>query len=190
MATKPNNPVQAIPRIVDLLVSFSDEERSRIIQGVVSYLGLDDGLGGHKAEPLASGTPVANGREPVFSDHEELGPKAFLMDKSPKTDVDRVACLAYYLTHYRELKYFKTTDISSLNTEAAQRKFSNVTCSVSNASEKGYLAPAPQKKHKQIAAAGEQYVNALPDQKAAREVMERTRLGRAREKKKVATRKA
>ena len=190
MATKSNNPVQAIPQIVDLLGSFSDDEQSRIIQGVVSYLGLDGSLGGRTTEDSASSTPAGNRRDPVFSGHEELSPKAFLKDKEPQTDIERVACLAYYLTHYRESRYFKTIDISTLNTEAAQRKFTNATFAIRNTSTRGYLAPAPQKTHKQITAIGEQYVEALPDRQLAKAVMEKSRLRRTRKKKKIASRRA
>ncbi len=190
MATKPNNPAQAIPQIVDLLESFSDEDQSRIIQGVTHFLGATVSPHGRTGEHSVSGAPVGNGREPVFSGHTELNPKEFILNKDPQTDVERVACLAYYLTHYRDLRYFKTIDISNLNTEAAQRKLSNAAVTVKNASAQGYLTSAPQKKHKQISAVGEQYVYVLPDRQSAKEVMKNARPSRARKKKKAVTRKA
>jgi hypothetical protein len=48
-----------------------------------------------------------------------------LAEKQPKTDIERIACLAYYLRHFRDAPFFKTKYLSSLNTEAAQQKFSN-----------------------------------------------------------------
>jgi hypothetical protein len=78
--------------------------------------------------------------------------------------------LAFYLTHYRETPKFTTLDISKINTEAAQRKLANATASVNNASQYGYLVPAG-KGTKQISAAGERYVQALPDYDAAKEAM-------------------
>ncbi len=190
MTTQPSQLAQTAQQITDLLSQFSDEEQARIVRSVAAVLGWDANSGVHTAKPSISGTPAGNGREPVFSDHEELSPKQFIAHKSPQTDVERVACLAYYLTHYRDLKYFKTTDISNLNTEAAQRKFANSTNSVKNASTRGYLAPAPQKKHKQISAVGEQYVDALPDRQLAKVAMEKARPRRVRKKRKVVTRKA
>jgi hypothetical protein len=100
-----------------------------------------------------------------------------MLDKGPATDVERVACLAYYLTHYRNQPHFKTIDISKVNTEAAQPKFSNAALSVNNATKRGYLAPAV-KGHKQLSAAGEQFVRALPDREAARAMMQRVRTKR------------
>lgn len=84
--------------------------------------------------------------------------------------MERVTCLAYYLTQYREQRYFKTLDISKLNTEAAQIKFSNPAKAVDNATSYGYLAPAT-KGNKQISAGGELFVDALPDRDAARAAM-------------------
>jgi hypothetical protein len=92
------------------------------------------------------------------------------MQKQPSTDVERVACLAYYLTHYRDTPHFKTLDISSLNTEAAQPKFANATVSLDNATKMGYLVPAI-KGTKQLSAAGEVFVQKLPDREAAKTAM-------------------
>jgi len=92
------------------------------------------------------------------------------MEKQPKTDVERLACLAYYLTHFRELPHFKTIDLSKLNTEAAQPKFSNPAFSARNAVNYGYLAPAT-KGQKQLSAAGELFVRNLPDREAAKAAM-------------------
>ena len=89
------------------------------------------------------------------------------MQKQPKTDVERVACLAFYLTHYRSVRFFKTLDISKLNTDAAQVKFANAAYAVANAEKAGLLAPA-QRGQKQLSAVGEQFVLALPDRDAAK----------------------
>jgi hypothetical protein len=82
--------------------------------------------------------------------------------------------LAYYLTHYRDQQHFKTLDISKLNTEAAQIKFSNPVLSVNNAATMGYLAQA-SKGNKQISAPGEMFVAALPDRDAAQAAMANAR---------------
>ena len=92
------------------------------------------------------------------------------MQKRPTTDVERVAVLAYYLTHYRDTPHFKTLDISKLNTDAAQPKFANAAVSVENATKMGYLVPAP-KASKQLAAAGEVFVQLMPNREAAKEAM-------------------
>lgn len=108
--------------------------------------------------------------EPSFSADRAPHPKHFINEKQPRTDVERVACLAFYLTHYRDMPQFTTVDISKLNTEAAQRKLANPTAAVNNATQYGYLVPGT-KGAKQISAAGERYVQALPDYETAKAAM-------------------
>lgn len=110
----------------------------------------------------------------IFSEDRSISPKDFILEKQPQTDVERVACLAYYLTHYREVPHFKTIDISALNTEAAQPKFANAAYAVKNAIKSGYLVPAV-KGSQQISAPGEQFVQALPDREAAKATMIKAR---------------
>ena len=66
--------------------------------------------------------------------------------------------------------FFKTADISSLNTETAWPGFSNASKTVANAVQYGYLTSG-SKGTRQLSAAGEQFVLALPDRDAAREAM-------------------
>jgi len=101
-----------------------------------------------------------------------------MSEKLARTDIERVACLAYYLTHYRDAPHFKTIDISKLNTEAAQIKLSNPTVAVNNAAAKGLLASASGG-NKQISAVGEEFVAALPDRDLAKTVLQKIRTRRA-----------
>ncbi|HXM43277.1 MAG TPA: hypothetical protein VN924_18720 [Bryobacteraceae bacterium] len=96
-------------------------------------------------------------------DLTRMTPKEFIRLKQPITDVQRVACLAYFLARSRGIAEFKTLDLTKLNTEAAGVKFSNTAVAVSNATLTGFLAPAGGGK-KQITALGEDIVDALPDQ--------------------------
>jgi hypothetical protein len=116
-----------------------------------------------------------------FSKEQSLSPKEFLLKKQPQSDVERVACLGYYLAHYRDQPHFNTRDISVLNTEAAQRTFSNAAVAVSNATNYGYLVPGI-KGMKQLSAGGEMYVEALPDKEAANAALARSRPKRASKK--------
>ena len=91
-------------------------------------------------------------------------PKAFIATKRPKTDLERVACLAYFLTYHRETPKFKTKALTDLNVEAAGVKFSNMSATARNAtaSSNGFLSSAGGG-NKQITARGEAMVVALPD---------------------------
>ena len=72
------------------------------------------------------------------------------------------------------MPHFKTLEISKLNTEAAQLKFSNAAFSVTNAANAGLLAPAG-KGNKQISAIGERVVDALPDREASKAALQTLR---------------
>ena len=97
-----------------------------------------------------------------------------MLNKAPKTDIERVACLAYYLGHHRGTPHFKTREITSLNTESAHRALSNTAYAIDNATKAGLLVPSV-KGSKQISALGEQFVEALPDRDAASEILQRIR---------------
>lgn len=100
-----------------------------------------------------------------------MNAKDFLKAKRPATDVQRIACLAFYLTHSRNQPHFKTRDLTNLNTEGAGGKMSNAAVTVKNATnQNGFLAHAG-KGQKQITGLGEDIVNALPEQEAVKKVI-------------------
>ncbi len=163
-----------LQRIIAELKPLSDESRQRMIDTVCTFFDIARA----QVDPTATAPgPLPGAATPIpfrFSESEAPTPKEFMHTKAPRTDVERVACLAYYLSHYRGTPHFKTRDISDLNTEAAQRRFSNTAYAVVNGTNGGYLVPSV-KGCKQLSAPGEQFVQALPDRDAAREVQERLR---------------
>jgi uncharacterized protein YcfJ len=112
--------------------------------------------------------------------------KQFVSQKRPKNMYQRVACLAYYLTHAVETPHFKTKDISKANTDAAVSKLTNASVFVNDATSKyHYLSQAPGGA-KQITVLGEQLVEALPDYDKVKQVLAdgRPRKKKARRKQK------
>lgn len=166
---------EGIPATIDLsiltsilaqLEGLDSDQRKRILNTIATFYQID------LAPPAVVPVQVEQlGRtgQTTFSEDRTASVKDFLWQKQPKTAVERVACLAYYLAHYRETPFFKTLDISRLNTEAAQAKFSNATMAVNDAYKTGYLAAA-ERGQKQLSAMGEQFVRALPNRDAAREI--------------------
>lgn len=161
---------EVLPTAISIFSGLSRENRQKLIQSLATIFDLQGG------SPAAASVavPSVEFRSGHFSEDRSIPPKEFMRQKQPRTDVERVACLAYYLTHYRDQPEFKTLDISKLNTEAAQMKFSNAAVAVDNASKYGYLAPA-LRGSKQISAAGELFVRALPDRDAAKSAMAQAR---------------
>lgn len=168
------NEFQALQAVISALQPLDHEARNRILDSVATFLGI---FPTHQrsiqapSQSSTSGSPSSspNSRLP-FSADTTMSPKDFLMEKAPKTDVERIACLAYYLTHYRGTPHFKTLDISTLNTEAAQPKFTNTAYSTNNAVKLGYIVPST-KGQRQLSALGERFVQALPARDAAKEVL-------------------
>lgn len=169
------NEFEALQSIIAALRPLDQEARQRIMESAATFLGLSDAAprqrASHSAHASVAGPIGVGGQSrPPFSADTSMSPKEFLMEKAPKTDVERIACLAYYLTHYKSTPHFKTLDISALNTEAAQPKFSNTAYSTNNAVKLGYIVPST-KGHRQLSALGERFVQALPDRNAAKEVL-------------------
>jgi hypothetical protein len=169
--------VAALNQVLAILVKLSSHDRQRVIATVQTHFGRLAPSG----SPSSQRTPDGSIDSPLgtFSEDRSLSSKEFLQQKKPATDVEKVACLAYYLTHYRATPHFKTLDISKLNTEAAQIKFSNAAVAVNNAMKLNYLTTVG-KGAKQLTAFGEEFVLALPNRQAARLVMARARRRRTK----------
>lgn len=178
---------EVLSQIIGLLKQLDSDAQKRVIQSVEMFFGVQAQRGDHlptsaKSHPGSMSVTSASD----FSRDRTLSPKEFIRDKHPVTDRDRVTCLAYYLAHYRDTPHFKTIDISTLNTEAAQPKLSNASVAVENATRDGYLVPGT-KGNKQISPVGEKYVELLPDREAAREAVQALRTKRTIKKRKPKT---
>lgn len=178
----------ALSTLVSALAPLEQVARIRLLRTISTFFELPFGeLRGGANTVLTQRIGVGGESEPrgnanpSFSEDRSISPKAFLIEKRPQSDVERIACLAYYLTHYRDQPNFKTLDLSKLNTEAAQIKLSNPTRAVDNASSAHFLIQAGQGK-KQLSAIGELYVQALPDRVAAREAIADLKKKRSRVK--------
>ena len=168
-----------VHKVTQDLLPLDPYSRLRVYRTIGTFFGFEESYP-KVAGNVVGRVPIKISREPKFSSTEEPTPKEFLLQKRPNTNVERVACLAYYLAHYRDIPQFNTIDINKLNTEAAQIKLSNPSYAVKDAVRAGYLAAAT-KGMRQLSAHGEQYVEALPDRSAAKEVRPRT-LKRSRRK--------
>ena len=177
---EPGPDFETVSQIIRLLEGLSEEQRARVLTTVSTWYQL-----GH-AEPQtvyiqARGSRVhlqpLTRRPPKddepFVGRTEISPKDFILEKDPRTDVERMAALAYYLTHFRDNPHFKTNDLSRLNAEAAQRKFANAANTAKNATRDGFFVPAPKAGLRQLSAMGERYIQSLPDRDAANEVRKR-----------------
>ena len=187
----------ALQAVITALQRVDAAARRRIFDAAATFLQIERPQSARQRTPsehaVARGTASSHAPPsayPGFSEDTSMSPKEFLFQKQPRTDVERIAALAFYLAHYRDTPQFKTIDLTKLNTEAAQQKFSNAANSANNAVKQGYLVPTT-KGQRQLSAAGERFVQALPDRDAARTAMSasgpRRRTRRAASKPKAAT---
>lgn len=189
MSEDENSAADVLHTILRVLEQLDQDARRRVLQAVASFFRAEmrdssfPNNAGHSATTMFQQDLSAGTGRPSFSSQLAPTPKEFLAQKQPNTDVERIACLAYYLTHFRETPFFKTLDLAKLNTEAAHPKFSNAAYAANNAANSGYLAPASGGQ-RQISAAGEQFVQTLPDRDAAKAVMTQARRRRAAKRKK------
>jgi len=138
--------LQVLTEVLTALKKLDHEGQERMIQTICTFFKLTPASQKPGSPSQSSYPSQAFSRPGSFSEDRSMSAKDFMMDKQPRTDVEKVVCLAYYLTHYANTPHFQTVDISKLNTEAAQIKFSNAAFSVNNAVQCGYLVPAPHGK--------------------------------------------
>ena len=176
--------LQVFNKVIAELTSLEKDSQARILRNVFNWLEIEFSASEGPMTALGSMHSMSDesvSSETGFSQRKQMSPKEFMMQKDPRTDVEKVACLAYYLTHFRATRHFKTLDISKLNTEAAQRKFSNTAFASQNAVRAGVIVQAT-KGHRQLSADGEKYVQALPDREAVKKVIKRMRKPRRKKK--------
>lgn len=95
---------------------------------------------------------------------------AFMAAKNPLSDVERVACLAYYLARYENRKTFRNRDLVRVNLAAGGPPI-NMRMAAQNAMrQNGYLASAAGVA-RQITTRGERFVEALPDRDAVKRAL-------------------
>jgi len=174
---------EVVSQIIAMLKPLALDAQKHILTTVCTWLRLPIGAVQPSAQmgfqpPQVGNLPPTSTMD--FSPREEISPKHFLLEKDPKTDTEKIACLAYYLTHYRDTPHFKTMDLSLLNTEAAQRKLSNTAYTSNNAVRDGFFTQAPGKGRRQLSALGERYVEALPDREASKVILARLNPKRAK----------
>ena len=157
MAAKPDGEVKAMEAAFNALSSLKPDEKRRVLTWLWEKLEVG-GAPPAGAAAAAGNSPDVQPTAPPAN----LTAKSFLAQKDPKTDAERITCLAYYLTHYKATPRFKTKALVAANVDAAQPRFSNPAVAVMNAARSKYLSAAGGG-DKQITVLGEKLVEALPD---------------------------
>jgi len=123
--------------------------------------GIREGLG------LGSAPALVDPRSPPPPPAPPSGTaRAFMREKRPATDLQRIACLASYLARARNQTEFKGKDLKDLD---HGESIADWRVAVANATKAKYLASA---RHgvKRLTTFGEDIVDALPDQSKVNQV--------------------
>lgn len=167
MSAKKQDSTSALVTVVKALESLSDADKQWVLNSAASRwtLTIQPHTGGAGGGAGGAGGGGGGGTQTPI---KQTDAKTFMKGKNPNSDIQRVACLAYYMNHARDIAAFKTADITKLNTEARGPDF-NTGRAIDNASRStcGYLSPIG-KGQKQLSAFGEEIVEALPSQEAVK----------------------
>ncbi|MGW5743939.1 hypothetical protein [Amycolatopsis sp. NPDC003861] len=158
--------LKAMQASYEALSPLAEGGRRRALSWLMESLGLTDlaPIGSSTIQPHENPSPDA----PASAGQDTVSARDFMSRKKPGSQVERIACLAYYLTHHRDTAHFKASDISALNLEAAGQRFGNLPRDLDNADrQSGYVVSAGQGA-KQMTARGDAVVEALPDREAVK----------------------
>lgn len=179
--------ITVLRNLISILNGLERKSMIKMIKMIITFFELDyiDFSDMNANKKLFRAEDTNRLQKASFSEDRSLSPKQFLLEKKPMTEVERIACLGYYLSHYRKQTEFKTSDLVELNIEAAQLKFSIPKRAVDNATRHSKLLVPTKKGYKQLSAIGEQYVQALPDRDEARNILTESRPKRKKTKSKL-----
>jgi hypothetical protein len=162
--------VDALGEVLAALKNLDEKQRGWVIASAMSNLNIPTaaaiaGTGGGNASVTNAGATnplAAAGNLPGEAGSREHA-RAFMRQKAPTSDIQRVACLGYYSDRHKQTSEFKGKDIQALNTLVGGPRF-NITRAVDNAMRRShYLSNAGASK-KQMSPLGEDIVEALPNQ--------------------------
>ena len=185
------DPADALKAVTTALEPLPDAEKQWVLQSAASRWTLamqvqNPGGGGSGTGTLGS---IQNNilQEPF----KPTDARAFMRQKNPATDIQRIACLAYF--HMKTGQpTFTSKDIQNINTNSGGSKI-DFTRALDNATRKARYISTVQGREKHLTTLGEDVVEALPDQKKVAEVEEaahRSRRGKRRTGKSIKKKKA
>ena len=170
MSSKANKEINAMQTALTALSGLKADEQTRALAWLAQKLGVTSAtgiLGAANINPPVPPGPVGTGN----AGNQIPNVRNFMTQKRPKDFQERVACLAYYLTHHKNTPAFKTREITKMNSDAGQPNLSNPAVFVENSVKCQYLSSAGGGR-KQITPRGEAVVEALPDREAVKQALD------------------
>jgi hypothetical protein len=159
IAVSTDRELAVLGSVVSAIDELESDAQLRVVQYLIGRFGV-----GEASPAIVPGSPFAANASGIADKAKD-----FMAQKKPRSAMERVVCLAYWLDRHGT-SAFASGDLSQVNLEAAGPKFDIVEAG-KWAAKRGLFAPAPERK-RQITSLGEQMVEALPDRDAVTGVMD------------------
>lgn len=154
---KPTDDLEAVRILIDTLESFTPDDRDRIIRWAREKLGMPSAPEGHTSSRLPSPGLSFDGPARGVKDI-----KTFLTEKSPHSDRQLAAAVAYFYAFEASGADRKDSigsqDLIEACRRAGRRRPTNAGQTLRNAAHAGYLDKAAASGHYKLNAVGENLV--------------------------------
>lgn len=183
-----NKVLQATSGIVPLLEPLDSDERMRAVQAALTMLGE-----GAVSIPSADETGSGGGKISELGGNGSMTEKAYFVAKEPKSKMHELAVAARYREKYLDAEATTKTEMQSVFKKARQNFDSNsYNRDLNNARARGIFNKGTGKDSAVLSHRGQNFVDTLPDQKAARKILKghRKKIKKKSSKKKTVKTKA
>jgi hypothetical protein len=193
MASGKADPTVALVSVVKALEPLKDDDRRWVLQAaatkwslttVATSPALPQQIGNIGISAPAAGMPSVDVQTALSSRNV----RSFVRMKQPSSDVQRVACLVYFLTHTTGQQGFSAKEIGDAHTDSGASKI-NISRAVDNATRRSKYLSVRDGRQKQLTKLGEDVVAALRDQSKVAELESAARTRGAKRGAKKARRK-
>jgi type IV secretory pathway TrbL component len=170
MAEKKKGPTGALVTVLEALEALEESDRQWVLQSAAARWNVQSASQGAGAGGGAGSSIGGAGAAEAQAAIAQKNARAFMRLKNPATDVQRVACLGYFLVHITTGKQgFSSKEIGEANTESGGSAF-NLARALDNATRQSKYLSNRGAREKQLTTLGEDIVAALPDQQAVRDI--------------------
>jgi hypothetical protein len=173
MAAKKSDSTSALVTVVKALEALDETGRQWVLQSAANRWTLSLQL----PSPAGGGNPGGGGGTPNGANAADAqsaivrkDARSFIRAKKPASDVERVACLGYYLLKTTAQPGFTSKDLAAAHTDSGGSKI-NMPRALDNATRQSKFLSNRSRSEKQLTTLGEDVAEALPDRDRVNQIM-------------------
>ena len=180
MAKKTTDPVEVVPKLVEILKPLSSGDRAKAIRATFTLL-ADAGTG-DPADVMLGGTDGGGS----VGDGGRVGTEqAYFAAKKPRTNIEELAVAARYREMRHKAESSTRAELQEVFKNARHNFVANYRRDLENARKVGLFTRGTGRDAATLTAHGQQYADALPDRDAVK-ALSRKPKGKSRRKKRKA----